>query len=197
MDKRVEQPPVQLIAGLGNPGPEHQMDRHNVGVWLVDLLARQYNVALNFEKKFEGHVGKIKLKSREVWLFIPTTYMNNSGKAVQALMHFYKIPVESVLVVHDELDFPAGTIRLKQNGGHGGHNGLRDILEKTGGSNFLRMRIGIGHPGVKALVHNYVLSKPSMQDQTLIMEAIVRGIDILPDLIEGKFEKAVLQLHSE
>ena len=189
--------PIQLIVGLGNPGPEYAVTRHNVGAWFVDLLARQYNIVLKYEKKFHGSVGKIKIGNHEIFLLIPSTYMNDSGYAIKAITNFYKIPIKAVLVAHDELDFLPGIVRLKEGGGHGGHNGLRHTIEQMGSSDFLRLRIGIGHPGNKVLVHDYVLSKPTSHESDLIIASIDKGLTTLPDLAEGKIQKAFQQLHNE
>lgn len=189
--------PVQLIVGLGNPGPEYAATRHNTGTWFVDLLARQYEINLKYEKKFRGVVSKLKINHHDVYLFIPSTYMNDSGYAVKAVTNFYKIPVEAVLIAHDELDFSPGTIRLKMGGGHGGHNGLRNIIEQIGSSDFLRLRIGIGHPGSKPLVHNYVLGKPASHESDLIIASIDKCLTLVPDLVKGEIQKVFNALHNE
>jgi len=164
--------PIQLIVGLGNPGPQYENTRHNVGYWFVEAVAEKFDVYLNAKAKFHGLTAKITLNDRDCWLLLPTTYMNESGRAVQAIANFYDIKPESILVVHDDLDFEPGEIKHKIGGGHGGHNGLRDIIA-TIGSDFNRLRIGIGHPGHKDAVTDYVLSKPSKKEKEKIEEAIV------------------------
>ncbi|OOR99953.1 aminoacyl-tRNA hydrolase [Haemophilus paracuniculus] len=164
---------IKLIVGLANPGAKYEGTRHNVGEWLINEIARQYNVSLKDEPKFFGKVAKINTAQGEVRLLVPTTFMNLSGKAVGALANFYRIKPEEILVAHDELDLPCGVAKIKQGGGHGGHNGLKDIIANLANSNnFYRVRIGIGHPGHKDLVAAYVLGKPSPADQTLIDSVI-------------------------
>jgi PTH1 family peptidyl-tRNA hydrolase len=187
---------VQLIVGLGNPGNEYEQTRHNAGYWFVDAVARQYCTSFKSEKKFHGDVARITINGQEVWLLKPDTFMNRSGQAIQALASFYKIKLENILVAHDELDLDPGVIRLKKEGGHGGHNGLRDTIEKMGGKNFLRLRIGIGHPGDKNKVSGYVLKKASSDDQTDIVCALEQALKVLPQVIEGDLQKAMNELHS-
>lgn len=160
--------PIKLIAGLGNPGREHERNRHNAGFWFVERLAAQLGASLRSEPKFDGIAGRVKVPVGDVWLLMPTTYMNLSGRSVSALARFYKIAPEELLVVHDELDFPPGTAKLKQGGGVAGHNGLKDIAAKLATQNFWRMRLGIGHPGDRNRVADYVLSSPSLADRKLI-----------------------------
>ena len=188
---------VSLIVGLGNPGSEYEKTRHNAGFWFLDDLARQQGVSFKSEKKFHGEVARYKHAGEDVWLLKPTTFMNLSGQAVQALAHFYKIKLDEILVVHDELDLSVDTARLKKGGGHGGHNGLRDIASKMGGNNFLRLRIGIGHPGEKSKVTNHVLKKASTDDQISIERNIERALNILPLVIEGEVQKAMNELHTD
>ncbi len=189
--------PIQLIVGLGNPGQRYANTRHNVGAWLVESLAKQHSAHLKLESKFKGQVARISLHDHDCWLLIPNTFMNLSGQAVKALADFYKIPAEAILVAHDELDFPAGVIRLKQGGGAGGHNGLKDILAQLHTPNFVRLRIGIGHPGDRDLVHDYVLNPPSKHETTLIETAIDNALTIMNDLAEGHLQKAMQTLHSK
>ena len=174
---------IKLIVGLANPGTKYEDTRHNAGEWLINEIARQFNVSLKEEAKFFGKVAKINAASGEVRLLVPTTFMNLSGKAVGALANFYRIKPEEILVAHDELDLQPGVAKIKQGGGHGGHNGLKDIIASLGNSNnFYRVRIGIGHPGSKELVAGYVLGKPSPQDQEKINAAVDeagRCIDVL------------------
>lgn len=188
---------IQLIVGLGNPGAEYENTRHNAGAWLVERLARSEGVRLAPEKKFHGYAGKARIKGQDCWLLIPTTFMNLSGQAVQALATFYRINPENILVVHDELDLPAGQARFKTGGGHGGQNGLRDIISKLGNNpNFHRLRIGIGHPGDKSRVTGHVLGKPSQAEQKAIDEAIEEALRVLPDAASGDMAKAMNRLHS-
>lgn len=188
---------VSLIVGLGNPGSEYEHTRHNAGFWFLDALARKHNVSFKAEKKFHGEVARFKHAGEDVWLLKPMTYMNLSGQAVQAMASFYKITPEQILVVHDELDLSVDTARLKKGGGHGGHNGLRDIASKMGGNDFLRLRIGIGHPGDKSKVTNHVLKKASTDDQISIERNIERAIDVLPLVLEGNIQKAMNELHTD
>lgn len=188
---------MSLIVGLGNPGPEYENTRHNAGFWFVDAVAAAYRTPLHSERKFHGEVGRLHLAGHDVWLLKPETFMNNSGQAVQALARFYKIELPHILVVHDDLDLPPGTARLKQGGGHGGHNGLRDIVSKLGGNGFLRLRLGIGHPGDKQKVTGHVLKKVSREDRIEIERAIERSLQVLPDIVAGNLEKAMHRLHTQ
>lgn len=187
---------VQLIVGLGNPGNEYEQTRHNAGFWFVDAIARQYHASFKSEKKFHGDVARISVNGQEVWLLKPDTFMNRSGQAIQALANFYKIKLENILVAHDELDLDPGVARLKKDGGHGGHNGLRDTIEKMGGKNFLRLRLGIGHPGDKNKVSGYVLKKASSDDHIDIERAIDQALKVLPEVVDGDLQKAMNELHS-
>ncbi len=187
---------IKLIVGLGNPGAEYARTRHNVGIWFIDAVANAWQAQFKAEKKFFSDVAKANIDGHDCYLLKPMTFMNDSGKAVLAACQFYKIDPSEMLIAHDELDFPAGEARIKQNGGHGGHNGLRDIIEKLGGAhNFLRFRIGIAHPGQKEHVTSHVLGAPSKQDKALIDDAIIDGLRILPDLVNGQTEKAIRDLH--
>lgn len=187
---------LELIVGLGNPGPQYEHTRHNAGFWLVDALARSKGVPLRHDAKHHGEVGRIELFGQTIWLLKPLTFMNRSGQAVASLANFYKIPAESILVVHDELDLAPGVLRLKQGGGHGGHNGLRDICAQLGTQTFLRARVGVGHPGHSSEVSNYVLSKPSAQDRTLIDDALLAMEHHMALIVKGDWQKAMNQLHS-
>jgi PTH1 family peptidyl-tRNA hydrolase len=187
---------IRLIVGLGNPGREHAEDRHNAGFWWVDRLASQRRASLKLEAKFHGLAIRLVEGGRELWLLEPQTYMNASGRAVAALAHFYKIEAEGILVVHDELDLLPGTAKLKQGGGHGGHNGLRDIIA-TLGANFWRLRIGIGHPGEKHEVVNFVLKAPPRDEAALIEDAIDNSFAVLPHIEAGDFASAMKQLHTK
>jgi peptidyl-tRNA hydrolase, PTH1 family len=187
--------PIQLIVGLGNPGDEHQATRHNVGFWLVKRFVAWHGLELSPEKKFKGQVAKLQADQSMCWLLCPTTFMNLSGDAILALSKFYRIPPESILVVYDDLDFPVGVAKLKFGGGHGGHNGIRHSLQALSGKDFWRLRLGIGHPGNKDLVHRYVLSRPSKGDEANINKAIDDAVAILPAMIAGETELAMRQLH--
>lgn len=187
---------VQLVVGLGNPGPKHEQTRHNVGFIFVDELARSKGASWKLENKFHGEVCKLSIAGSDIWLLKPNTYMNLSGKAVAALARFYKINPESVLVVHDELDIPPGQLRLKQGGGHGGHNGLRDIIAQLGSREFLRLRIGIGHPGESRDVSNFVLTRAPQSEQKLIDDALDEALRAIPQVIEGDLQPAMNRLHS-
>lgn len=187
---------MKLIVGLGNPGRQHEATRHNAGFWWVDRLASEHAVTLRNEARFHGRAGRISQGGRECWLLKPATYMNASGRAVQALTHFYRIAPHEVLVVHDELDLPPGTAKLKRGGGVAGHNGLKDIGAAIG-NDFWRLRVGIGHPGDRAAVSNYVLGPPAREEVALIDAAIERSLEIWPLLIEGNTEGAMHRLHTK
>ena len=176
--------------------PAYADTRHNAGAWFTEQLAQDYHTSLTPEKKFFGHTSRIILNNQPVHLLFPSTFMNCSGQSVAAMANFYRIPVDSILVVHDELDFPAGIARLKRGGGHGGHNGLRDIINKMGNNkNFTRLRIGIGHPGNSKDVVNYVLKKPSRSETQQIHSVVDESIRLLPEIMQGSWNKAVQQLH--
>jgi PTH1 family peptidyl-tRNA hydrolase len=188
--------PMKLIVGLGNPGSEYESTRHNAGFWWVDELVRTQNVNFKTDNKFHGLVARTTLHGNEVHLLKPQTFMNVSGRAVVALALFYKILPDQILVVHDELDLPPGSAKLKLGGGHGGHNGLKDIIAHLGTKDFWRLRIGIGHPGDRAEVVDYVLKAPRKEEQILIDEAMQRALDVAPLIMEGRLEAAMLKLHS-
>ena len=189
---------IKLIVGLGNPGPQYQDTRHNAGAWFVEQLAREAQVELKAESKFHGLAAKAIIANQTVHLLVPTTFMNRSGAAVQAMCQFYKINADEILVAHDELDFDAGTCRLKIAGGHGGHNGLRDIIQKLGGNkDFIRLRIGIGHPDDKSQVHNYVLKQPSSADKLKIQQSLDDASRYQDLMVAGEIEKAMNALHTQ
>ena len=189
--------PVELIVGLGNPGSNYDRTRHNAGADLVLELAKSYQVAMKHESKFFGDTAKINIDGRDVRLLIPTTFMNRSGQSVAALARFYQVPVEAILVVHDELDIAPGAARFKKGGGHGGHNGLRDIVQSLANNkSFARLRIGIGHPGDARQVADYVLKKASPSDQQLISNSIDDALRTLPLAISGQWERAMTALHT-
>lgn len=189
--------PIRLIVGLGNPGREYEATRHNAGAWYVEALARQKGVMLNEDKKYFGLTGSFEQDGEKVWLLIPTTYMNRSGQATSALANFFKIPLNQILVAHDELDLPPGTIRLKVGGGHGGHNGLRDIVASHGNqNNFARLRVGIGHPGAAHLVTPHVLNKPQQSDRDKIDRAIDEALSYSGEILRGDINKAMNSLNA-
>lgn len=181
---------IQLIVGLGNPGPEYEATRHNAGFWWLDEVARAWKVQMALSRNFHGLIGSAQQAGGKVWLLQPMTYMNRSGQAVAALARFYKIPPEHILVVHDELDLQPGQVKLKQGGGHAGHNGLRDIHVQLGSPQYWRLRLGIGHPGVKSEVVNWVLKKPSPDHRIAIEQAIAHSMQALPALLEGNLAQA-------
>lgn len=188
---------IKLIVGLGNPGDKYTDTRHNAGEWLIECLARRFNVSLNPESKFFGKTARILVNGKEVRLLVPTTFMNLSGKAVGALASFYRIKPEEILVIHDELDLPPGTAKLKQGGGHGGHNGLKDIVVQLGNNNnFYRLRIGIGHPGHRDLVAGYVLNKPSPADRDALEKVLDEATDCVEMIFKDGIVKATNRLNS-
>ena len=187
---------IKLIVGLGNPGREYEDTRHNAGFWWVDEFARTHNFSFKAESKFHGLAARGTLHSHELFLLKPQTFMNISGRGVGALAQFYKIEPAQILVVHDELDLPPGSAKLKMGGGHGGHNGLKDIIAHLGSRDFWRLRIGIGHPGDRAEVANFVLNAPRREEEDLIKQAMQRAQDVAPLIAEGKLEAAMLKLHS-
>jgi PTH1 family peptidyl-tRNA hydrolase len=188
---------IRLIVGLGNPGREYESTRHNVGFWWVDELAGREGFNFRTEAKFHGLAARGQLHAHEVALLKPQTFMNLSGRAVAALAQFYKILPAEILVVHDELDLQPGIARLKTGGGHGGHNGLKDIIAQLGTKDFWRLRIGIGHPGDRAQVVNYVLNDPRREERELIDEAMQHSLHVAPLIVEGKLDAAMLRLHTK
>ena len=188
---------LKVIVGLGNPGSKYTETRHNAGFWFIEELAREYSASFRQEKKFHGEVAKISLAGKDIWLLKPETFMNRSGLAVQSLMSFYRITADQLLVAHDEIDLPPGTAKLKTGGGHGGHNGLRDIISQLGTKDFHRLRIGVGHPGSKDQVVDYVLHNASRDDRILIDRDIDDAVSVIPDLASGTLEQAMQKLHSK
>jgi PTH1 family peptidyl-tRNA hydrolase len=186
-----------LIAGLGNPGPQYEHTRHNVGFWWLDQLADEVGSTFSVVNKFHGQLAQCQLSGHKLFLLKPLLFMNRSGQSVSAIANFYKIPTSNILVIHDELDLPTGVARLKRGGGHGGHNGLRDTIASIGSKDFLRCRLGIDHPGDSRQVSDYVLSKPSQADRESIRLAIDNSLKILPDVLSGDLEKAMHWLHSQ
>jgi PTH1 family peptidyl-tRNA hydrolase len=187
---------ISLIVGLGNPGEKYAPTRHNVGYWLIERLADAAGVKLKAEKKVMGDVAQASLAHSNIRLLRPSTYMNESGMAVRKMLDFYKLTPEQMLIVHDELDLPPGTVRLKQGGGHGGHNGLRDIISHCG-KDFLRMRIGIGHPGEKSQVTGYVLRSPGSKERRLIEDALPDAERAIETLLQDGLERAMHKLHTD
>jgi len=189
---------IRLIVGLGNPGKDYERTRHNAGFWLVERFAVQSGVALRKDGKYQALVGRMPSGDTGggAWLVLPQSFMNASGRAVQMLAGFFKIPAAEILVIHDELDFEPGTAKIKQGGGIAGHNGLKDISQRIGSHDYWRLRLGIGHPGERGAVSDYVLGKPSAEDRAEIDEAIGRSIEILPLCLTGDMQGAMQKLHS-
>ncbi|GAB4346773.1 MAG: aminoacyl-tRNA hydrolase [Gammaproteobacteria bacterium] len=187
---------IQLIVGLGNPGPEYRDTRHNAGFWFLDELARRYSFEFRPESRFFGETARARIEGQDTRLLKPTTYMNHSGRAVSAMAGFFRIPVEAILVVHDEIDLPPGVARLKRGGGHGGHNGLRDVIAALGSREFSRLRLGVGHPGQRDEVVDYVLRKPTREERNQIEASIDQAFDVLPDLLANRWQRAMTTLHS-
>jgi len=186
---------LKLIVGLGNPGTEYARTRHNAGFQFVDELASRHGAAFRSEPRHRGELARTRIGGAELWLLKPMNYMNNSGDSVRSVASFYKVPTEAILVAYDELDFPPGVVRLRQGGGAAGHNGMRDVIAQMG-DGFWRLRIGIGHPGDKSLVLDYVLGRPPAAEAELIRAAILAAVDIVPVLLEGGAQIAMNQLHS-
>lgn len=188
-------PRIRLIVGLGNPGAEYEKTRHNAGAWFVEAVAKHYHAKFKLETKLMGQLAKIQDEDQACYLLLPTTFMNRSGYAIRAVSQFYRIPCESILVVHDELDLPLGTIRLKQGGGDGGHNGLRSTAEQLGSKDFLRLRVGIGHPGHRDRVLDYVLTSPKRDEAIEIHAALDRAVNLVTEIIQGDLQKVMQKLH--
>jgi PTH1 family peptidyl-tRNA hydrolase len=186
---------IKLFVGLGNPGPEYEATRHNAGFWWVDALARDLRLTLVPERSYHGLMARTTVHGQTIWLLEPQTFMNLSGKSVGALARFFKIKPEEILVVHDELDVVPGQAKLKLGGSHAGHNGLRDIHEQIG-PDYWRLRLGIGHPGVKSEVINWVLKKPLAEQRDAIEECIARTLKAVPALLAGEMEKATMLIHT-
>jgi len=188
---------VQLIVGLGNPGQQYEQTRHNAGASLISILSQQYASDLKLEERFFGFIARVKVDIQDVRLLIPNTYMNLSGKSIAAFAKFYQINPENILIVHDDIDLPPGISKYKIGGGHGGHNGLKDIIRALGNnSNFARLRIGVGHPGESDEVVNFVLKKASQNEQKLINESIINCISTIPLAVTGKWNEAMKDLHT-
>ena len=187
---------ISLIVGLGNPGKTYAETRHNAGFRFIEALLETAGGSLKAEKRFAGDAGRVELAGRELWVLKPSTFMNGSGEAVARLSRFYKIVPENILVIHDEIDLPPGTVRLKSGGGHGGHNGLRDIINKIGSKDFMRLRIGIGHPGTAPQVESYVLKKASLAEQQQVNAAIDVALMQVDEIIRGNYGQVMNDLHS-
>jgi len=187
---------IKLFVGLGNPGPDYEATRHNAGFWWIDALARELKVNLVPERSYYGLAGRTSVNGQSVWLLQPQTFMNLSGKSVASLARFFKIQPEEILVVHDELDLPPGQVKLKRGGSHAGHNGLRDIHAQLGSPDYWRLRIGIGHPGEKSEVANWVLKKPAPDQRTLIEDSIAHSLKAHTAMLAGEMDKATLLVHT-
>lgn len=188
--------PIRLIVGLGNPGPEYKQTLHNAGFWFIDEILRKYGGQLRLDTKFHGEAGRVQLAHHESWLLKPAVFMNHSGQSVNALVNYYKIKPSEILVAHDELDFPVGKVRLKKGGGHGGHNGLRDIILNLG-KDFYRLRIGVGHPGNREQVTHHLLSRASQHIVDTATQAIYQSLDVLETLVAGNVNEAMYALHTD
>ena len=188
---------IRLLVGLGNPGPEYQDTRHNAGFWFIEAVARELKTSLSPERSYFGLVARVNLREGPVWLLQPMTFMNLSGKSVGALARFFKIAPGEILVAHDELDLLPGQVKMKLGGSHAGHNGLRDIQAALGSADFWRLRLGIGHPGVRAEVVDYVLRKPMAEQRDAIDKAVAQGVSALDLLIEGDMERALMKVHAK
>ena len=187
---------LSVIAGLGNPEDRYADTLHNAGFWCVDELARRSGVTLKYEKRFDAEVGKLNLNGADLWLVKPQSYMNLSGRPVRAVLDYYRVPASSLLVIHDEIDLPPGTVRLKQGGGHGGHNGLRDCIQHCG-RDFLRLRVGVGHPGEKSKVSGHVLRKADSEIDRILQRSVDQAADIVPVLIDRGLNEAMKELHTK
>jgi len=185
----------QLLIGLGNPGARYEATRHNAGVWLLERVALRHASGFKSLARCFGSIADADVEGTRVRLFRPDTFMNHSGRAVAAVAGFYKVPIERILIAHDEIDLPAGTVRLKRGGGHGGHNGLRDVVPQLAGSEFSRIRIGVGHPGSKDRVVGYVLDRPPPEERSRIDDAIATVVDDIPRIAGGDLEGAMNTLH--
>ena len=187
---------IRIIAGLGNPEDQHERTLHNAGFWFVDALVRKYGGNFRYEKKFDADICRINLHGDDVWLVKPQSFMNLSGGPVRAVLDYYRLRVGELLVAHDEIDLPPGTTRFKKAGGHGGHNGLRDIIRHCG-ADFVRLRIGVGHPGEKSKVTNYVLKRASGDTEAEIMKTIDEAVDVMPTLLDDGLNAAMKELHTK
>ncbi len=187
---------VSVIAGLGNPEERYAQTLHNAGFWIVDEIARRENVSFKYEKRFDADIGRISIGGNDIWLVKPQSYMNLSGGPVRAVLDYYRLSVEKLLVAHDEIDLPPGTVRLKRSGGHGGHNGLRDLIQHCG-NNFMRMRVGVGHPGEKDKVTGYVLKRAPSDIEAILQQSVDAAADIIPVLVDRGLDEAMKALHTK
>jgi PTH1 family peptidyl-tRNA hydrolase len=190
-------PGLFVIAGLGNPGAKYSETRHNAGFWFLDELAQRNSITLREQSRFKSDTARVELFGQECLLLKPKTFMNHSGQAIQAVMDYFEVQSSQLLVAYDELDLPVGTIRLKVGGGHGGHNGLRDIFQHWTDQEFLRVRIGIGHPGVRDEVTDYVLGRPTANEEKQVRKAISAAITVLPEVLGGQLARAMKLLHTQ
>jgi PTH1 family peptidyl-tRNA hydrolase len=187
---------IRIIAGLGNPEDRYQRTLHNAGFWFVDALARKFGGDFRHDKKFDAELCRVSMHGEDVWLVKPQSYMNQSGSPIRAILDYYRLGLGDLLVAHDEIDLPPGTVRLKQGGGHGGHNGLRDIMRHCG-PEFLRLRLGVGHPGEKGKVTGYVLKRGSSDVEAAVEHNIDDAVEIMPLLVSGDINAAMKQLHTK
>lgn len=187
---------IKLIIGLRNPGSAYDHTRHNAGGWFATTLAQRHSASFKIDKKMQAELAELNINQHQCNIVLPLTFMNHSGQPTRLISQFYRILPEEILVVHDELDLPAGRIKFKTGGGHGGHNGLRDIIAQLGSPEFHRLRLGIGHPGHKDLVHQFVLNKPSIHDRQQIYDAIDRGISAMPLVLSGDIARAMNQINA-
>lgn len=188
---------IQLIVGLANPGKEYEDTRHNAGAWLIEKITHMTKIQLRFEQKYHAFHSSCQLGQHNVHLIVPTTFMNLSGQAVRAYVHYHKISASQILVAHDDIDLPVGVVKLKFDGGDGGHNGLKDVMKHLHTKQFYRLRIGVGHPGKSKDVVDYVLNKPSKADRERIDQALNQVEDILPLMLSGQMQQAMQKLHTE
>jgi PTH1 family peptidyl-tRNA hydrolase len=188
--------PLKLVVGLGNPGVDYARTRHNTGWWFLDVLLEEYGGRWRHESKLQAELARVRIGESELWLAKPTSFMNRSGGPVAAIAHFYRIAPAEIIVAHDDIDLPPGVCRLKQGGGHGGHNGLRDIIAHLG-ADFWRLRFGVGHPGAKELVIDAVLDRPTASEEEVINAAVARALQALPVLLNDGPQKAMHRLHSD
>lgn len=187
---------LSIIAGLGNPEERYERTLHNAGFWFVDALARKHGADFRFEKRFDAELCRIKIAGEEVWLVKPQSFMNLSGGPVRSVLGYYRLSTDKLLVAHDEIDLPPGTVRLKKGGGHGGHNGIRDVIAHCG-ADFMRLRLGVGHPGDKERVTGYVLQQASKDVENAVMKNIDEAMQVIPMLIEGGLNTAMKELHTQ
>ena len=187
---------IKLFVGLGNPGPEYESTRHNAGFWWIDAMAEALKINLAMDKSYYGQVGRTSINGQPVWLLKPQTFMNLSGKSVAALARFFKIEPQEILVAHDELDIAPGEAKLKLGGSHAGHNGLRDIHAQLGTPDYWRLKLGVGHPGIKSEVIHWVLKKPSLDHRIAIDQSMARALTALPNIIAGEMDKATMLVHT-